>query len=251
MAKTQVDQLEDVLSSSSKTKRFAFLRSPWPGVYFLLILIWLKLGGIQDRVFKAVDSYTTAPVLVQVGSNGQPILARQSEEGNLNPKNVKAYVSEIIPLLNRFDTTLPAESGGGLDKGVTLPNSTVKVPSPVFLALQGVDTTAAPKWTETHMQSAPKDLWKGAKSTLQNVKVSESTGTGNTRTVTVQAIQVTDNPDGSPRSAQLWARKVTVAAVQKPRWVLEPSLIQRKYNAMLGRGLQIQLPMLDAPEVLP
>ena len=250
-SKTQIEQIEDVLTSKPKPNKFARLRSPWTGVYFLLFLIWLKLGGIQDRVFKAVDSYTTAPVLVQVGANGRSILAQQSPDGVLNPDNVKAFIAEIIPLLNRFDATLPAESGGGKDKGMTLPNGSIKVPTPIFLALQAVNTVSAPNWIETHMQAAPKDLWKGAKSTLQNLKVSDSTGEGLTRTVTVQAIQVVDNPDGSPRSAQLWARKITVSAVQKPRFVLEPSLIERKYNAVFARGLQIQLPILDAPEVLP
>ena len=249
--KTQIDQLEDALTSKPKPNRLAFLRSPWTGVYFLLFLIWLKLGGIQDRVFKAVDTYTTAPVLVQVGADAKPILAKQAEDGVLNPDNVKAFVAEEIRLLNRFDSTLPAEAGGGKDKGVQLPNSKTVVPTPIFLALQGVNTTLAPGWSETHMQAAPKDLWKGSASTLQNLKVSEPTGEGLSRTVTVQAIQVTDNPDGSPRSAMLWARKVTVTAVQKPRFVLTPSLIERKYNAVLARGLQVQLPITDAPEVLP
>lgn len=248
---SDVDLLEEAIEERPKANPFARLKSPWTGVYILLVLTWIKVGGIQDRVFKATDAYSNGPVLVQVGVDAKPILAQQALEGSLNPENVQAFIAEIVPVLNRFDATLPAESGGGIDKGVKQANTKLAIPTPIYLALQAVDQTTAPDWISAHMKNAPLDLYQGAKSTLKNLTISTPTGTGNTRTVTASAIQVTDNPDGSPRSAMLWARKIKVRAIQKPRFILTPNLIERKYNAVLARGLQIQLPITDATEVLP
>jgi hypothetical protein len=250
---TERERLQAAIDHVPRRSIWSRLKTPWTGVYILLLLTWVKVGGIQDRVYKATSTYTTAPVLVQVGPKGTPILAQQDPNGSLNDANVKAFLGEIVPPLNRFDMRLPREAGGGIDKGVALPDTKLVVPTPVWIATQAIayDPSASKVWLAAHMQSAPPDLAKGAKSALQGLQVGQPEGTGNTRTVTVRAVQWVHNPDGSPRSAMIWARKYTVRAIQRPRFVLDASPMEKEYNSVLGRGLQIVLPINDAQEVLP
>jgi hypothetical protein len=91
---SDVDLLEEAIEERPKANPFARLKSPWTGVYILLILTWIKVGGIQDRVFKATDAYSNGPVLVQVGVDAKPILAQQALEGSLN---LCLYLIALMP----------------------------------------------------------------------------------------------------------------------------------------------------------
>jgi hypothetical protein len=226
-----------------KWPRYALKALPW-------FIIWMAINGVGMKVNKLLSQYSDAPVLVQVGSDGKPILATQAMERHLNTANVQAFAAEVVPLLWRMDSKLPEEMGSGVDPGITV-NGT-KIPTAMYLAKGALDPLIADGFLEARVKTGPKDLWRGAAQTIQGLQVSEPlpTDSKTNRKIIVSGLLVTDNPDGSPRDAQRWARKLTVTALQKPRFLLKKSAIEEKYNLFLSRGLQITK-IEDAREVLP
>jgi hypothetical protein len=225
-----------------KTLRIA----PW----FFLFMTVFGINGKVSRIDKQLDGENT-PILVQVGTDATPILAKRASEGALNAANVEQFLGECLPLLWRGDATLPQEAGGGKDEGVKLAKTLV--PTPMYLARSCLNPAIAESWIEARASSLPKDTWKGTRQTIAGLQIGEVKpvkGNPLRRAIVCVGMLVTDNPDGTPRAAQQWARTFIVQGVQKPRYVLKPSSIEEKYNHFLKRRLQI-VDVDNAPEVLP
>ncbi len=228
--------------------------NPWPNriaKWLPWIIIWLSIQGVGGKVNKLLAQYTDPPVLVQVGASGKPIMARQIAEGHLNPNNINSFAHEVVPLLWRLNARLPEELGGGEDPGVMLEKT--RVPTPMFMARAALSDETADGFLKGAIKTGPKDLWKGAAQSISQLQVGEPTSVPNNpdlRKIVVTGVLQTDNPDGSPRSAQRWARTLTVRAIQKPRFLLKKSAIEEKYNLFLKRGLLITK-IKDATEILP
>jgi hypothetical protein len=209
----------------------------------LILSTCARTGNIEDRINKLNVYDSQYPVLVQVGKDGKPILAQLAKEGVLNKENVTQYVAEWVGTAGDICLQIPKEFGGGIEKGRTLPGVKQPIPTHVYMAASAVTNAQEGfEWLKVWMEQAPQDLMKGACSNLQNIKVSEPSGEGNTRTVTVTATRVITNPAGQPIAGMSWARKITVVPTQKPRYISEPSPRQAIFNAFLARQLQIQLP---------
>jgi hypothetical protein len=220
--------------------------APW----FFLFMTVFGINGKVSRIDKQLDGETT-PILVQVGTDATPILAKRASEGALNAANVEQFLGECLPLLWRGDATLPDEAGGGQDEGVKLAKTLV--PTPMYLARSCLNPAIAESWIEARASTLPKDTWKGARQTIAGLQIGEVKpvkGNPLRRAIVCVGMLVTDNPDGTPRAAQQWARTFIVQGVQKPRYVLKPSSIEEKYNHFLKRRLQI-VDIDNAPEVLP
>jgi hypothetical protein len=218
------------------------------------VVLFLMVGTTSGKVNKIYDRYKgdDTPVLVQVGPNGVPVLAKQSEEGALNDENVKSFLALCVPLLNRASSQLPEEAGGGLDPGVAI-SSKLKIPTSIEMARSCLAPSIQSSYLEAKAVLLPKDLWKGANQALIAVRVGEVTktpGKPSLRDVIVTGQLATENPDRSPRSVQQWARTFTVRAVQKPQYVLKPTALEEKYNFFRKRRLEI-FQIDDAKEVLP
>ena len=243
------DHLKNELSPKTQSRprlRFFLRCLPW-------LIIWMAIQGVNGRVAQLAGNYSERPVLVQVGRDGKPITAIQSAEGHLNSVNVTAFAAEVVPLLYRLDRRLPAEMGGGIDPGIKVGENGVRVPTPMFLAKAALSPDIANGFLLARMKRAPKDFWDGVAQTIQGLQVSEPQKDAQNptiRTVVASGLLVTDNPDGSPREAQRWARKLTIQSVQEPVFLLKPSAIEEKYNLFLARGLLI-VGIADALDVLP
>jgi hypothetical protein len=235
-----------VRSPRSDWKGRALKIAPW----FLLFMTVFGINGKVSRIDKQLDGENT-PILVQVGTDATPILAKRASEGALNAANVEQFLGECLPLLWRGDATLPQEAGGGKDEGVKVGKTVV--PTPMYLARSCLNPAIAESWIEARASTLPKDTWKGARQTIAGLQIGEVKpvkGNPLRRAIVCVGMLVTDNPDGTPRSAQQWARTFIVQGVQKPRYVLKPNSIEEKYNHFLKRRLQI-VDVENAPEVLP
>ena len=241
--------LENEISPQAQSQsrlRFLLRVFPW-------FIIWMAIQGVGQKVSQLTGSYSERPVLVQVGRDAKPIMAVQSSEGRLNAANVTQFAAEVMPLLYRVDSKLPAEMGGGKDPGIKVGENQIRVPTPMFLAKAALSPDISDGFLVARMKRAPKDLWDGAAQTIQGLQVGEvmkDSQNPNIRTVVVSGLLVTDAPDGSPREAQRWARKLTIQSVQEPVFLLQKSAIEEKYNLFLARGLLIT-GINDALDVLP
>jgi hypothetical protein len=225
----------------------------WPGRLWRALpwfFIWMSLNNIGARIAKLETPYRGLLTLVQVGPDAKPILAMGTEAGTLEDNNVKAFLSDFISILWRYDKHLPPALGGGIDPGVTLGEEKVKVLTPMFLARAALNNAIANNLLLQIMQGAPKDLDQGGTGILTNIHVAHIEKVGDTRVVTVGAFMQVRGPDGSLRPSGPWARKITVAPVPKPKHLLGKSRAEAILNNALLRGLEI-IAVEDAPEVLP
>lgn len=218
------------------------------------IILFMFVANTNGKVAKIYDRYKgdDTPVLVQVGPNATPILAKQSEEGALNPQNIKSFLKLCVPLLNRASSVLPIEAGGGLDPGVQF-SGKLKIPTTLDMATSCLAPGIQQGYLQARAMLLPKDLWKGGEQALVAFSVGEVTKTPNKplfRDVIVTGQLVTKSADQKSRSIQQWARTITVRAVQKPQYVLKPTALEQQYNLFRSRRLEI-FQIDDAKEVLP
>jgi hypothetical protein len=252
----ELGRLKQGVEETPKEKsRFLFLFRPWPWIFILGLFIWQKVGAIESKVEQALTPYSRAPVLGQVGPDGKPILLKQFEDGALNTDNVKTYAELAARLCWRFDRNLPKEVGGGLDPGVQVEGITDKIPTPIDSCTKMLDPVFSEQWLPGHLTAFPKGsmppgLWRGQKAALHNLRVHEPKQENeNQKSLIISGFYVIENENGVPAFKSQWARKFFVETFPKPKYVLNPSPIEAKYNQMRVRGLVI-VDIQDGSEVL-
>ncbi|MGL5719502.1 MAG: hypothetical protein ACRCYP_01725 [Alphaproteobacteria bacterium] len=242
---------EDLKGVQSSTP---FLRNPLNWIIFLSLLAWHQSCSLASKVDHAVQSYTRAPVLVQVGRDGKPIMAQQSPDGALNDTNINAFLADIVPMLYRFDVKLPEIKG--IDPGEKVEGIEEKIPSTIFLASNALDPVFAKTWLPGHIKTA-KEVYKmqglmqgQSRGVLANIAFKPPEKQGAFKSVTVFGNFIVENENQKEARGHLWVRKFLVKEVPRPRYILQPTQMEQKFNAVLDRGLQI-VDITDDKSILP